>query len=148
MEALGVAANIIAVIDASHEVVKLCYDFRAALKQSPWALTRILEEVSDLQVIIGKLEELSHRPGAQDAGSGLSLLCNPPNGPLLQCATELGDLKTLLESSVLRGKDGSKRRALIQAVGWRLKDSEVALRLERIQRLKTSLHLALGADQT
>ena len=148
MEGLSVAANIIAVIDAAHEIIKICYDFRAALKQSPWALTRILEEISELQIIVGKIEELSHRAGSEDAESSLILLCNPHNGPLVQCENELVNLQQLLESTILKGKDGSKRRALIQALGWRFKDSEVVLRLGRIQRLKTTLQLALSADQT
>ena len=99
-------------------------------------------------MIVGKIEELSHRNGDKDTDASLVLLCKPPNGPLVQCENELADLQQLLESTVLRGKHGSKRRALIQTLGWRFKDSEVVLRLGRIQRLKTTLQLALSADQT
>jgi hypothetical protein len=47
----------------------------------------------------------------------------------------------------LRGEEGSKRKALIQAVGWKLKDSDAKACLERIERYKNTLSLAISANE-
>lgn len=148
MDGLSVAANIIAVIEATHEVIRICYDFRAALKQSPWALTRILDEVLDLRNVLEKLEQLlTWGATLSTSSTSLLVLSDHPNSPLARCTAELGKLEGLLGSSAWKGKDGSKRRAFIQALGWRFKDGDVVACLGRIQRCKTTLHLALTADE-
>lgn len=46
-----------------------------------------------------------------------------------------------------KGGEGSKRRAIIQAVGWKLKDGDARECLERIDRCKNTLSLAMSADE-
>jgi hypothetical protein len=47
----------------------------------------------------------------------------------------------------LWGGEGSKRRALIQAVGWKLKDGDVKECLERIERCKNAMSLAISVNE-
>lgn len=44
--------------------------------------------------------------------------------------------------------EGSKKKALIQAVGWKLMDGDARDCLERIERCKNTLALAISADET
>jgi hypothetical protein len=119
----------------------------------------VIDEVKSLRNILETLEQLSQ---AQASGASpvtkrrpvFELLCDPENGPLVSCEQELGYLeeKVIRPMGKGRGKrwwrgEGPKRRALIQAVGWRLKDSDARESLERIERCKNTLALAIGADE-
>jgi hypothetical protein len=152
MDPLSISASIIAVLQATNSVVSLCYDFRAALKNAPWSLTRIIEEVKDLRRILETLDRLAEPlddPASADAKRRpvFQLLCDPENGPLAACLRELSYLEEKITSASWVAQTGSRRRAFIQAVGWQLKDRDATLCLERIERCKSSLNLAITADE-
>jgi len=50
-------------------------------------------------------------------------------------------------SSAELGQVGSRRRVLIKALGWPLKEGYTKETLEKIGRLKATLNLAITADQ-
>lgn len=153
MDGLSVCANIISVIQLTAETVSLCYDFRAALKQSPWSLTLILDEIRELRTVLEKLERLARdqytcNTSAKSNCNALELLCNDSvGGPLISSRREIAVLQKLLCAPKLAGRHGSARHALIQALGWRLKDGEVKACLARLERCKSTLTLALTADE-
>lgn len=152
MDPLSISASIIAVLQATNSVVSLCYDFRAALKKAPWSLTRIIEDVKDLRGVLETLDRLvettNDKPGADAKKRPVfQLLCEPETGPLASCLRELAYLERKIASSSCVGKTGSKGRAFIQAVSWQLKDQDAMQCLERIERCKSSLALALTADE-
>jgi hypothetical protein len=151
MDPLSITASIIAVLQATNAVISLCYDFRAALQHTPWALTRTIEEARDLRNVLETLENLSK--ALQDDKSrnskrmpSFQLLCEP-EGPLDTCLRELTHLtsKIIPPSSVER--PDSKRRALIRALDWKFKDADAKTSLERIERCKSTLSLAITADK-
>lgn len=45
MDPLSVTASIIAVIQATNAVISVGCDYRSAVKNSPWALSRVIEGV-------------------------------------------------------------------------------------------------------
>jgi hypothetical protein len=152
VDPLSISASIIAVLQATNSVVSLCYDFRAALKNTPWSLSRIIEEVKDLRRILEILDRLAEPlddPACADAKRRpvFQMLCDPDNGPLAACLRELSYLEEKITSSSWVTQTGSRRRAFIQAVGWQLKDRDATLCLERIERCKSSLNLAITADE-
>lgn len=150
MDPLSISASLIALLQATSSVISLCYDFRAVLTSSPWSLTRVIDEVKSLRNILETLEQLS-RSDSSDSKSIMKrrpvfeLLCDPGNGPLVRCERELRYLEEKIIAPL--GKGGGKRKALCQAMGWRLKDGDASECLERIERCKSTLALAISADE-
>lgn len=150
MDPFSLCANIITVLQATYDLISICYDFRAVLKQSPWSLSRALDEAVELRAILERLERLSRKHGVKYSHGSRSFeaLCNSDQGPLAGCLHELSLLRKLLDAPKLAGKEGTKRHALVQALGWRLKDADAKACFLRLERYKSSLNLALSADET
>ncbi|OCL09904.1 hypothetical protein AOQ84DRAFT_403155 [Glonium stellatum] len=152
MDPLSITASIIAVLQATSSIVSVCYEFRAALKKSPWSLTCVMDETRDLRNVLENLEHLSKRldePSVADAKRrrAFSLLCDPNIGPLTRCHQELSFLENKIVSSSGYGKADTKRRTFMQVIGWQLKECDVKLCLERIQKCKDTLLLAITTDE-
>ena len=152
MDPLSITVSVIAVIQATSTVLSICYDYRSAIKNTPWALAKAIDEVRDLRNVLESLENLSKRLETQDLEvdprlSTLKLLCSSDSGPLQACLLELNRLGTKLSSPTWINQLGRKRRALIQAIGWQVKDSEIRESLRILDRYKLSLNLAITADE-
>ena len=152
MDPLSITASIIAILQSTNSIISVCYDVKAALKQEPWSLTRIMDEVKDLRTVLETLERLASR--LDDANSMdskrksvLEILCEPEMGPLASCLRELTFLEDKITLSNSMGSSNTKRRAFLQAMGWQLKDLDAKLCLERIERCKSTLNLAITADE-
>ncbi|OQO04280.1 hypothetical protein B0A48_10891 [Cryoendolithus antarcticus] len=150
MDPLSLCANIITVLQAANDVLHICYDYRAVLKDRPWSLTRVYDEVLELRAILEQLELLASdlSDADQRTNNSITLLCLADPSPLSTCARELQHLQDLLAPSKLSGRAGTHRHAVIESLGWRLKDSEAKTCLTRLEKCKTTLMLALTADQT
>ena len=154
MEPLSVTASVIAVLQAANAVISVCYNYSAAVKDSPWELSRVTEEVKSLRNVLEALVQLAKQaetadPMAETKLPTLKLLCesDAKPGPLENCLEELRWLEKKLSSPKWAGADGSKRRAFVQAMSWPLKEGETTKTLERISRFKATLALALTVDQ-
>lgn len=154
MEPLSVTASIIAVLQAANAVVSVCYDYSAAVKNSPWELSRIIEEVTSLRNVLEALVQFAKKaetadPVAETKLPTLKLLCesNSKPGPLDNCLEELRCLLGKLNFPKWAGADGSKRRAFIQAISWPLQEGETTKTLDKISRFKATLNLAVTMDQ-
>ena len=153
MEALGVAANIIAVLQAANAIISICCDYSAAVKGAPWELPKVTKEVRSLRDVLELLAALAKRvenadPSAEARLPALKLLCEPGAGPLAICKDELASLKTKLEPPKWTGPVTSKRTALMQTLSWPLKEGETKKILQNLERHKTTLNMALQIDQT
>jgi hypothetical protein len=152
MDPLSVAAGIIAVLQATNTVISVCYDFRAAVKEAPWSLTRILDEIKDLRNVLETLERLVDRLDYIESKyienrPALLMLHNSQDSPLASCLRELGCLQNKIDSSCRTGQPGSRIRAFTKALKWQLQDHDATLCLGRIERCKTTLKLAMTADE-
>lgn len=152
MDPLSLTASVIAVLQAANTIITVCYDFRAAVTKAPWSLTRILDEVRDLRTVLETLERLVERvddPASPDfkRRPAFQLLCEPQTGPLASCLRELLSLEEKIRPPSSAGKLGSKGRAFMQAISWQLKDRDATVCLERIERCKSTLNLAITADE-
>lgn len=149
MDPLSITASVVAVLQAANAIIALCYDFKALLKDgAPWGLSQILVEIQDLRNVLESMDKLAE-PLAETKPSRkvpFELLCEPDTGPLATCARELKSLEGLITSH-FDGKSGSKRIAMMRAIGWQLKDKEVKVALERVGRCKSTLLLAMTVDQ-
>ena len=153
MDPLSITASIVAVLQATSAVISVCYDYSAAIKGAPWELSKVTDELKGLRDVLESLAKLSKAaadadPAAQSRLPALELLCDPKanGGPLAACLDEINGLKAKLSPPSWSGKDGSKRQALIKALGWPLKAKDTQRSLENISRFKGTLNVALTSD--
>jgi hypothetical protein len=150
MDPLSISTGVITLLQATTAMISMCYNFRAALKNTPWSLTRIIDELKCLRNILESLEELAQdldQPSRLGKRPVFKLLCEPDNGPLVVCLRELSCLEKKIKSSSYAGIKGLKRKAALQALGWQLEDDDAKEWLDRIERCKTTLGIALTADE-
>lgn len=153
MDPLSITASVIAVLQATSAVLSICYDYSSAVKGSLWELPKLIDEVRDLRNVLETLEQLSRQSDDQEDSAAkrrlpsLQLLCVPETGLLARCLSELAVLEQKLKPPRWSGPAGSKRRALIQATAWPLKIEALEKTLSTIGRFKTTLSLALTADE-
>jgi hypothetical protein len=152
MDPLSVTASIIAVLQATNTVISICYDYSSAIKNSPWELTRVTEETKNLRSVLETLEQLSKKaesadPTAKSQLPALRLLCESDTSPLAACLLELEALEKKLAPPNWSRQSGSKKRALVQALGWPLREGDTKKILGNIERVKATLNLAITADQ-
>ncbi|KAF2187576.1 hypothetical protein K469DRAFT_568733 [Zopfia rhizophila CBS 207.26] len=150
MDPLTITTGVITILQATTTLISVCYDFRAALKNAPWSLTRVIEELKSLRNILESLEEhaqdLDQLVGSKKRPI-FELLSDHESGPLAICLRELHVLDEKIGVSSYALAKGSKSAALVQALRWQLKDKDAKECLERIERCKTTLALALSGDQ-
>ena len=151
-EGLGLAASIIAVLQITNSVISVCYDYSAAVQGTSWELPQVRAEMESLRDILQALESLAKQAEFTNSVAGtrlptLSLLMGPDS--LLQnCFHEVERLEKRLKSPSWSDGFGPRRKALIQALRWPLKEAETKKALENISRFKSTLVLALSADST
>lgn len=152
MDPLSVTVSVIAVLQAANTVISVCYDFRSAIKDQPWALSRITSSVNELRLILHRLEQVANESELNLDETNvarlttLQVMCQE-GGAISNCFEELKMLEKKLVPGNWAGKDGSKRKTLIQTIGWQLKGKEAEEMLQRIERCKSTLNLALTMDQ-
>ena len=152
MDPLSITANIVTVLQLANSILSVCYEYRAALQKAPWSLTRVVDEVKDLRNL---LENVEHVVEPLDEGNfedtkrlrTFAILCDPESGPLIRCHQELALLERKIVSSYGIGRSTSKRKAFIQVMGWQLREHEAKECLERIDRCKSTILLAMTADE-
>jgi len=152
MDPLSITASIIAVLQVTSAVLSICNDYRSAAKSSSWEYSQVIKELASLRNVLEDLAELSRNKTLTCGTSDSSLLvltklCDPSDGPLRTCLSEIEALKKKLTPPSWSGADGSKKRAFIQALAWPLKRDETTKTLETIGRFKATLSLALSSDQ-
>ena len=146
-------ASVIAVLQAANSVISVCYDFRAAIKDQPWALTRMTTSINELRLLLSRLEQVANESELKldDINSArlstLEALCQN-GGAITNCYEELKGLEQKLGSGKWAGKKGSTRRALIQSIGWQFKGKDAEDMLKRLEGYKSTLNLALTIDQS
>ena len=150
MDPLSIAASIIAVLQAANSIIAICYDFKASIRDAPWTLTHIIAEIKDLRNVLETLDRLATPCEASDSSinrrHSFEILCDSKSGPLITCLRELKSLESLIQSRS-GAKQASKARALVQVIGWQLREKEVRLSLARIERCKNTLNLAITANE-
>ncbi|KAL8935840.1 MAG: hypothetical protein Q9216_005232 [Gyalolechia sp. 2 TL-2023] len=147
MDPLSVTANIVTLIGATHDVVTICYNYKAAAKGAPWALSKIIDELNNLRRVLESIERL-YRDDDDTDPSTLSRLQHvkqlcAKDGSITK---ELEGLAKQLCPPKLASVDGSRRQALMKSLQWPLKEGEAKKILRNVERLKSTLELALTAD--
>ncbi|MCJ1276049.1 hypothetical protein MMC21_003854 [Puttea exsequens] len=146
MDPLSLTASIIAVIQATNEVISICYNYTHSAKGAGNTISRVLEEIKSIRNALEAVENLSRGDNKEEfATTGhwetILSLCDTEKGPIMK---ELKYLDAKLRPTAWTGSDGSKRKAFMQALIWPLKESETEKTLQNIERWKSTLSLALA----
>ena len=149
MDPLSISAGIIALIQATNEVVSLCYNFATA-KSTARTISDLLDQLKSLRNVLESLEQFCKSNDLTDPATSARLgtitaLCDMDNGPIAKELTYLGER---LRPPNWASRDGSRRKALVQSLTWPLKEAETNKTLENIERLKSDVQLALTVNQT
>jgi len=155
-----VTASIIAVVQITNSIISFCFDFSSAVKDRPWGLTKLVEEITLLRNVLESLRnvaELAESQVVPDTKAAnaesrlpmLKMLCEKPSEPLKTCLEELKLLINKLTSPA--GHSWSKRmgrvsKAAIQAMGWRLSKDDIEKTVQMMERFKATFSLALTAN--
>jgi hypothetical protein len=134
MDPLSITASIIAVLQATKEVISYVKE----TKDSPKELTKVYEEARNLVILLYELKDLvagqaSHEPWLQTT-SALAVR----DGPLDQYRTSLEILVPKITSHGLR--------KVRQVLSWKICKEDVMALLSRIERIKSLVQIALELD--
>lgn len=139
MEALGIAASIIAVIQLAGKLTSLGYGYIGGVKRAPKDVQELLDELSSLVKVLVVLRDYVDK-NPQSAAALQTL--NGPGGPIHGIGQELGVLQSKLDPT---GKDGFK--GIMGDLKWPLKEKETMQHISRIDRHKSLFIFALTTDQ-
>ena len=140
MEALGVAASVVAVIELSAKVASLCVRYSLAAKSAKSDITRLEAELRDLEKLVGDVQHLISGPDGAKLPASQKLL-----GAAHDCIMQLKALEKRLDP-------GKTRKAIsrfgFQALKWPFESNEVDKVIRQLERCKETFSLALQVDQT
>ena len=135
MEAISLLASLAQLIDAAGKVIRYLHD----VKDAPKARAQIAQEASLLVGFLTSLRLRLQYADAQDPWVTGVLSLAGANGPLAQ----FKEVLNLLEKKLLDpANSGSTRKAL----KWPFEKKEVSEWLQRMERLKSFVLLALQGD--
>jgi hypothetical protein len=140
MEGLGVAASVIAVVDLSAKIAKLCMQYPFEAKGAKRDILRLHNEVKDLGNMVRSVQRLIAGPDGAELSTSEKLL-----DAVNDCSTQL---KTL---DIRLGMDKTRKamsRFRVQALKWPFGSKEVDKVILELERCKATISLALQADQT
>ncbi|KZF19506.1 hypothetical protein L228DRAFT_241725 [Xylona heveae TC161] len=142
MDPVSSAASIIAVVQLSGSVINLCYNYVKSVRDGRKEVMQFVEELNDLKRILERLLEiaLKHETSQSPFPMPMLEIFGNDDSILTECENFLKQLEPRLKPNGLKGA--------VQALKWPLKEKETKAELERIERLKKSLTLALAVDNT
>jgi len=141
-EPLSLAASIIAVIQVTSSVVSLCYDYRSSVKNASKEMKQLTDEITSLRDILETILKLVDDGASHPQLSTLQILTKK-DGLLLKCKAEMEIVQSDLKPSPSGGL-----RAMARTLKWPYAKGDVEKKVEQLNRLKSSLTLALTTDQT
>ena len=136
IEPIGLVGTLIGIVQVCGRLVSVCYDYRMGVRNAPQDISRILDEVTS----VGSIAQQLVKAVELDDASSLPFLqaMGGDDGTLRRCLVELQDLK----ASLKLGKASSLRRSL----AWPLRRADAETKLQVLATIKSTLQLALAAD--
>jgi hypothetical protein len=138
MDPLSITGTLIAVLQITTSVISICYDYRSGIASASREVVQITESLNALKDVLEALLRLieTTQPGEL---STIKLLAKD-GGTLQSCQQELERLRGKLEPE----KGWRKLRSTLV---WPLKEGEMRRAMELLERWKSTMQLALSADQ-
>lgn len=135
MDPLSITASIIAVLQLANKVLK----YMNHVKEAPKERTECVVELLTLSGLLSKLRAHIEVGDPTQPWYAAAKDLATKNGPLDQ-------LIKALEALLPKFTDGSQWKKIGDALMWKFKKEEIAGFLERIERLKTVVSVALQLD--
>lgn len=140
VEAVGLAASIIAIVELTAKVGKLCYEYGNAVKDAPKDIRRLQNQLKGLGVTLVGAQKLIQGPNGSVLATSETLLES-----LDDCGEELENLRARLDD----GKPSKTMRRLgMRSLKWPFQRKEVDTIITHLERYGSSIHSALQVDQT
>ncbi|KAH7353339.1 kinesin light chain 3 [Plectosphaerella cucumerina] len=140
MEGLGVAANVIAVVDLSTNVVTLCFQYSKEVASARANIERLHAQVKHLGTIVQAAQRLIEGPQGQSLSTSQKLIDIFHNYNV--------DLQKLKEKLEPTPKRSTIRRLGLRALKWPFSSKEVDQILSSLKRHEDTIHLGLQINQT
>jgi hypothetical protein len=140
MEGLGVAANVMAVIDLSAKVATLCFQYSKEVASARADIQRLHAQVKHLGAALQASQRLMESTKSQSLSTSQELV-----GSFRDCITELGRLEQKLSPRTVRT---TMRRLGLRALKWPFNSKEVDQLLSNLERHEKTILLGLQIDQT
>jgi hypothetical protein len=140
MEGLGVAANVIAVVELSAKIASLCVQYSLAVKHAKTDIERLGGEVNRVTDLLRAVEKLLQRPDNMQLSTSQKL-----HDALKGCFSQLTQLDTQLDPGKTRK---TMSRFGIRALKWPFETKGVEKVINDLERCKQTISLALQVDQT
>ena len=143
MDGLSTAASISAVIQITCQAYSLCQTYYLEVKKARKDINVLCKEIIAFQDVLRSVRDMAstHGPGTL---SNLHVLCNA-DGLVAKCQKEMEELVSGLWSGF--GKSEKMKQFGVRALKWPFRSKDIEKALIRIERYKTTLNLALTADQ-
>ncbi|KAI8649768.1 Helo-like-N domain-containing protein [Fusarium keratoplasticum] len=140
VEAVGLAASVIAIIDLSAKVATLCLQYSTAVGNAKADITRLQTRLDDLGTILEGIQHLLKRRNNEALAMSRKLADS-----LDGCMSELAQLQSRLDP-VKAGK--AMRRFGFRALKWPFHSKEVSGIVSNLERYERTLMCCLQVDQT
>ncbi|PNP73422.1 hypothetical protein FNYG_13249 [Fusarium nygamai] len=139
-EALGVASSVIAVADLSAKVFSLCLQYSREVKNAKDDIKRLYKEVAAFQDTTEKLKALLEGPRGKELRASQQLVSAIEDGH-----STLGKVEQQLQPST--GRKAMSRFG-VRALKWPFESKDVEGTIEKLERCRGNISLALNIDQT
>ncbi|KAK6703622.1 hypothetical protein SNK04_013552 [Fusarium graminearum] len=137
MEALGVAASVIAVVDISVKLLQVCSNYAKEIKHAEAEIKDLRHEVANLHDTATKVKTLIEGP------QGAKLTASQDFAHIVkECLDILTEVGRKLQPSSKRGF----RRLGFKSLKWPFQSEDVHRTIGRINRCHNSLSLVLQVD--
>ena len=140
MEAVGAAANFIAIIDLSAKVATAIHQYAKDVRHARDDIHRLRKAVTDLENVARSVRQLLDRPEGARLETSQQLL-NSSNESKRQLARLYEKLRPKTASQVIR-------RLSYRALKWPFESKEVEEEIHDIEGYRQTMSLALQVDQT
>jgi len=145
MEGLGIAANVIAVVDLAAKTCAAVYKYAKSAKGCPKTVSQLHRDLTAVQKTLDGLRTIADRLDAAAQTPGIRR--TPPL--LVSLASELNECETTL-GKLLEELEGNFRNKLRSKIGrqlkWPLKEPDVMDCITRLGRYHQSFQSALQVD--
>ncbi|KAH7194234.1 hypothetical protein DER44DRAFT_706025 [Fusarium oxysporum] len=139
-EAVGLAASIIAIVELSAKVGKLCVQYSTAAGNARADITRLQNRLKDLNVCLEAAQRLLDDPKNTKLATSRSLVDS-----LNACETELAEVQDRLHPGSARK---AMRRFGLRALKWPFNSKEISTVVSNLEHYKQTITLCLQVDQT
>ncbi|KAI8663500.1 hypothetical protein NCS57_00951200 [Fusarium keratoplasticum] len=139
-EAVGLAASVIAIIDLSTKVTKLCSDYYTAVRSARDDITRLQSQLGNLDECLQGAQRLLNDPNSQSLTTSQKLKDSVDG-----CTSELVQMQNRLDPGKARK---AMRRFGLRALRWPFDSKEVSGIISSLERYSQTIIWCLQIDQT